>query len=268
MRYAVKLPEQKERRYWLVDTASLPEGEVLRRFYASTNQPMFRWLYDGTPYQTVRDSGPVLLDITQNDSVWQQYNAEWMPYAASVVIDTPTSLDDLQQRLAACLTIDTPGNGKGLLRFHEQAVLHLLLGEQQLDQVDRLALLGEDTCWSWPLCLSPDGIVYERHFSTGGTRITHDQQLRLDAATQQRLQGLRQFSRLMPLLGDAIHRFDLLQTEDDRINSLWRALEHYWHDTWQLNLPRKQAVDNAQGMLVKSDAFEHFIESLSLDAMT
>ncbi|MGM0856338.1 MAG: DUF4123 domain-containing protein [Pseudomonadota bacterium] len=267
MRYAVKLPEQKERRYWLVDTASLPEGEVLRRFYASTNQPMFRWLYDGTPYQTVRDSGPVLLDITQNDSVWQQYNAKWMPYAASVVIDTHTSLDDLQQRLAACLTINTPGNGKGLLRFHEQAVLHLLLGEQQLDQVDRLALLGEDTCWSWPLCLSQENIVHERYFSAGGNSLPDGRPLRLAPETQQRLQGLRQFSRLMPLLGDAVHRFDLLQT-DEEITSLWIALERYWVATLQASLPRKQALDNAQGMLVKSDAFEQFIEALSLDVMT
>lgn len=267
MRYAVKLPEQKERRYWLVDTASLPMGEVLRRFYASTNQPMFRWLYDGTPYQTVRDSGPVLLDITQNDSVWQQYNAEWMPYAASVVIDTPTSLDDLQQRLAACLTIDTPGNGKGLLRCHEQAVLHLLLGEQQLDQVDRLALLGEDTCWSWPLCLSQENIVHERYFSAGGNSLPDGRPLRLAPETQQRLQGLRQFSRLMPLMGDAIHRFNLLQT-DEEITSLWIALERYWVATLQASLPRKQAVENAQGKLITSDAFEHFIEALSLDAMT
>lgn len=267
MRYAAKLPEQRERRYWLVDTASLPEGEVLRRFYATTNQPMFRWLYDGTPYQAVRDSGPALLDITKDDSVWQQYAAKWMQHAASIVIDTPVSLNDLQQRLAACLTIDTPGNGMGLLRFHEPAVLHLLLGEKKLDQTDRLALMDKDTCWSWPLCRSADGIVYECHFSTGGNSIPSGKPLRLDEETQHRLQGLRQFSRLMPLLGDAVHRFDLLQKDDSCIISLWRALEHYWHDTWKLNLSRKQAVENAQGRLITSDAFEHFIESLSLEAM-
>lgn len=268
MRYAVNFPEQRERRYWLIDTASLPEGEVLRRFYAVVSEPMFRWLYDGTAYHAVRDSGPVLLDITHNADIWQQYSVDWMKHAASVVIDTPASLNDLQQRLAACLTIDTPGNGMGLLRFHEQAVLHLLLGEEKLDQADRLALMDKDTCWSWPLCRSADGIVYERHFSTGGNSIPSGKPLRLDEETQQRLQGLRQYSRLMPLLGDAIHRFDLLQKEDDCITSLWRALEHYWHDTWQLNLSRKQAVENAQGKLKTSDAFEHFIESLSLDAMT
>ncbi|MEG3080394.1 DUF4123 domain-containing protein [Halomonas sp. 5021] len=268
MRYAVNLPEQRERRYWLIDTASLPEGEVLRRFYSVVDQPMFRWLYDGTAYHGVRESGPVLLDITHNAKVWQQCSADWMPYAASVVIDTPASLDDLQQRLAACLTIDTSGSGMGLLRFHEPAVLHLLLGEEQLDQTDRLVLMGEDTCWSWPLCLSQENIVHERYFSAGGNNWPDGKPLRLAPETQQRLQGLRQFSRLMPLLGDAVHRFDLLQKEDDCITSLWWALEHYWHDTWQLNLSRKQAVENAQGKLIASDAFEHFIESLSLDAMT
>ncbi len=66
--------------------------------------------------------------------------------------------------------------------------------------------------------------------------------LRLNAVTQQRLQSLRQFSRLMPLLGDTIDRFDLLQQEDDGITSLWQALENYWHHTWQRNLLRKHAV--------------------------
>ncbi len=133
MPYAMSLPEQRERRYWLIDTASLPEGEVLRRFYTLVNQPQFRLLYDGTAYHTLRESGPVLLDITHDANVWRQCSTEWLPYAAMVIIDTPTPLDDLQHRLASCLTIDTPGNGKGLLRFHEQAALHILLGEKQLD---------------------------------------------------------------------------------------------------------------------------------------
>lgn len=268
MRYAMNLPEQRKRRYWLIDTASLPEGEVLRRFYTLVNQPQFRWLYDGTAYQTVRESGPVLLDITHNANVWRQCCADWLPYAAMVIIDTPTALDDLQQRLAACLTIDTPGNGKGLLRFHEQAALHILLGEEKLDPVDRLALMGEDTCWTWPLCFSCDGSIYECHVSMSDGSTPTGKPLQLNAVTQQRLQSLRQFSRLMPLLGDTIYRFNLLQQEDDGITSLWQALEHYWHHTWQRNLSRKQAVENAQDTLNTSDTLAHFIEALSLEAMT
>lgn len=268
MRYAMSLPERGAHRYWLIDTASLPEGEVLRRFYTLVNQPQFRWLYDGTAYHTVRESGPLLLDITHNANMWQQCSTDWLPYASMVVIDTPTALDDLQQRLAACLTIDTLGNGKGLLRFYEKTTLRLLLGEQQLDSVDRLALLGEDACWTWPLCPSPAGTVYERHFSAGGSRLPSDKPLRLSAETQQRLHDLRQFSRLVPVLGDALYRFDLLQQGDEGIASLWQALEHYWHHTWQRNLSRKQAVEQARDKLITSDGLEHFIEALSLESMT
>ncbi|TVP42470.1 MAG: DUF4123 domain-containing protein [Halomonas sp.] len=261
MRYAVTLPAPKKQRYWLVDTGSLPEGEVLRRFYGEATQPMFRWLYDGTAYQGVRDSGPVLLDITQNSDFWQQCCTEWVGVVASVVIDTNESLDDLQQRLAANLTIHTTGNGKGLLRFHEPAVLHLLLGEELLSPAGRLTLMGKNTSWYWALCRSQENIIYEHCSSGNGEGITPSNALRLDDATQQRLTGLRQFSRLMPLMGDAINRFGLLHSESE-ITSLWRALERYWSATWQTNLPRKQAVENARDMLVSSHALEQFMGEL------
>lgn len=273
MRYAVKLPEQRKQRYWLVDTGSLPEGEVLRRYYAEATQPTFRWLYDDTAYQGVRNSGPVLLDITQNSDFWQQCSTDWVVTAASVVIDTNETLDELQQRLATHLTIHTSGNGKGLLRFHEPAVLHLLLGEEQLSPAGRLTLMGKDTTWYWALCLSQGTVIHEHCSSVNSEDITPNQALRLDDVTQQRLTDLRQFSRLMPLMGDAIDRFDLLQSEDE-ITSLWRALEQYWGATWQTHLPRKQAVGNARDMLVSSNALEQFIDELgayvqssSLDAM-
>ncbi|SDM28380.1 protein of unknown function [Franzmannia pantelleriensis] len=261
MRYTQRLPEQKERRYWLIDPARLPEGEVLRCFYATTHQPMFRWLYDGTAFQAVRDSGPVLLDITQDDSVWQQFSTEWTGQVASVVIDTSESLNDLQQRLSAHLTIDTPGKGKGLLRFHEPAALHLLLGEALLSPPNRMALMGGDVCWTWPLCRYEESIVLERHISPRSTNATLGGALRLDVDTQQRLSGVSQFSRLMPVLGEAIQRFDLMQT-DVGITSLWRALECYWCATWQDRLPRRQAVEMVQGMLLRSGTLERLIEEL------
>lgn len=262
MRYTLTLPKQRQHRYWLVDTASLPEGEVLRHFYATTKQPMFRWLYDGTPYQAVRESGPVLLDITQDASAWRQFSAEWVGKAASVVVDTAEPLDELQQRLAASLTIQTSGNGIGLLRFHEPALLHLLLGEGLLSPANRRILAGEATCWFWPLCQSQGNIIHECYFSPGSTSVGSDRTLKIDTVIQQRLFGLRQFSRLMPLLGDAIYRFNLLQREE-QITSLWRELEQYWNATWQSNLPRKKAVENAQNMLVRSNELEQFIEALS-----
>ncbi|MDX5376125.1 MAG: DUF4123 domain-containing protein [Halomonas sp.] len=265
MRYTVDLPARVERRYWLVDTANLPEGEVLRRFYETTDQPDFLWLYEGTPYQAVRDSGPVLLDMTEDDRCWQQYRSEWAGHVASVVIDTPESLENLHERLAASLKIETPGEGAGLLRFHTPAALHLLLSEELLDPVDRLALVGEGVCWSWPLCQSQGNIVYERYFLAGNTSANDntraEKTLRLDASAQQRLQNSRQFSRLMPVLGDAIHRFDLLQREAE-ITTLWRELERYWHATWHIRLARKQAVQGAQDMLARSDALEQFIGEL------
>lgn len=269
MRYTLTLPAPKQHRYWLVETASLPENEVLRRFYATVQQPMFRWLYDGTAYQAVRDSGPVLLDITQDASVWHQFSAEWAGKAASVVIDTSESLDELHRRLAICLTIKTRGNGVGLLRFHEAAALHLLLGEEMLSLDNRVALMGESACWSWVLCQSQGGIVYEHYCSPKSVNnmdIAGRTALRLEDVTQQRLSSLTHFSRLMPVLGKAIYRFNLLPRQVE-ITLLWSALERYWHATWQSRLPRKQVVENALGMLASSNALEHFIETLSLDAM-
>ncbi|KFC51251.1 hypothetical protein DK37_19710 [Halomonas sp. SUBG004] len=55
---------------------------------------------------------------------------------------------------------------------------------------------------------------------------------------------------------------------DEGIASLWQALEHYWHHTWQRNLSRKQAVEQARDKLITSDGLEHFIEALSLESMT
>ncbi|PRY58286.1 uncharacterized protein DUF4123 [Vreelandella songnenensis] len=262
MRYALNLPETRNNRYWLVDTASLPEGEVLRRFYAITKQPMFRWLYDGTPYQAVRDSGPVLLDITHDDNVWQQYGFKWVGQTASVVIDTPESLDALQERLANCLTIQTPGGGFGLLRFHEPALLHLLLGEELLSPASRLALMGEEACWHWPLCQREGDVIHERYYSINPTGIEPSETLRLNNITQQRFAGLRQFSRLTALLGNTVHRFDLLQRDED-ITVLWRELEHYWHTTWKTGLKRKQAVESVESMLTRSDTLEQFVNELS-----
>lgn len=262
MRYALNLPETRNNRYWLVDTASLPEGEVLRRFYAITEQPMFRWLYDGTPYQAVRDSGPVLLDITHDDGIWQQYGFKWVGQAASVVLDTSESLDEMQERLAAALTIRTPGGGVGLLRFHEPALLHLLLGEELLSPANRLALMGEDACWHWPLCQREGDVIHERYYSINNTGGEPSETLRLDNITQQRLAGLRQFSRLTELLGNTVHRFDLLPTEED-ITFLWRELEHYWHATWKIGLKRKQAVENVESMLARSDTLEQFVNEMS-----
>ncbi|RUR56585.1 DUF4123 domain-containing protein [Vreelandella populi] len=262
MRYALNLPKQSDKRYWLVDTASLPEGEVLRRFYAIVKQPGFRWLYDGTPYQAVRDSGPVLLDITHDDSIWHQCGFEWAGVAASVVIDTSESLDALQERLANSLTIQTPGGGFGLLRFHEPALLHLLLGEKLLSPANRLALMGDNACWHWPLCQHQGDVLHERCNLINSTEIEPSETLRLDNITQQRLTGLRQFSRLTALLGNTVHRFDLLQTEED-ITFLWRELEHYWHATWKAGLKRKQAVENVESMLARSDTLEQFVNELS-----
>lgn len=262
MRYALNLPKQSNRRYWLVDTASLPEGEVLRRLYALAEHPDFRWLYDGTPYQAVRDSGPVLLDITHDDGVWQQCGFEWAGVAASVVIDTPESLDALQERLASILTIHTPGSGVGLLRFHEPALLHLLLGEELLSPANRLALMGDGVCWHWPLCQHHEDVLHERYEAVNSTRVAPSEALKLDNVTQQRIAGLRQFSRLMPLIGDAVHRFELLQREED-ITFLWRELEHYWHATCKASLKRKQAVENVESMLTRSGTLEQFVEELS-----
>ncbi|RUR40146.1 DUF4123 domain-containing protein [Vreelandella populi] len=262
MRYALNLPKQSDKRYWLVDTASLPESEVLCRFYAIAKQPDFRWLYDGTPYQTVRDSGPVLLDITHDDSVWHQCSFEWAGVAASAVIDTSESLDALQERLANSLTIQTPGGGFGLLRFHEPALLHLLLGEELFSPGNRLALAGENACWHWPLCQHQGDVLHERYDSVNSTGIEPSETVKLNNVTQQRLAGLRQFSRLTVLLGEAISRFDLLQTEED-ITFLWRELEHYWHATWKVSLKRKQAVEKVESMLARSDTLEQFVEELS-----
>ncbi|UYG04037.1 DUF4123 domain-containing protein [Halomonas sp. LR3S48] len=270
MRYAQSLPERTDRRYWLVDTANLPEGEVLRRVYETMTQPDFLLLYEGTPYHEIRDSGPVLLDITEDDSCWQQCRSEWVGCAASVIIDTRETLENLHERLAASLTIETSGGGKGLLRFHESAALHLLLGEGLLDPADRLALVGESACWSWPLCHSEGSIIHEHYYEPHSGTLVAGKALRLDVVAQQQLQDLRQFSRLMPVLGDTIHRFDLLQREET-ITTLWQALKRYWHATWQDSLPRKQAMADVQRMLVRSEAIDQFIGELgaySQDAFT
>ncbi|MCS2608576.1 DUF4123 domain-containing protein [Halomonas dongshanensis] len=263
MRYTSRLPQSRNRRYWLVDTSTLPEGEVLRCFYLSTQQPSFRWLYDGTPYQSVRDSGPVLLDITHEDTVLQKYGNAWAGRVASVLMDTPELLDDLQTRLANRLLVETSAQGVGLFRFHEPAALHLLLGEGLLSLAQRFSLMGPSTCWYWPFAKHQDRVTYELCYSSDVTRIPEHKPFRFDAEVQKRLAGIRHFSRLLPVLGEALHNFELYALEKETTH-LWQAIERYWSASLDANQPRKKVIDHLRFMLFNSHTLDQFVDRLNM----
>lgn len=267
MRYRSELLPAQHYRYWLVDIASLPPNEVLQRYYAWVDVPSFRWLYANTAYHHVRDVGPVLLDITQAEEFFQHHQTEWLHQAASLVIDTPLSLEALQQRLAAFVTVDLGGPGMGLFRFHEPVALHLLLGEGLLSEPRRHALVGPETRWAWALCQCREGLVYETHDVSDTVESTIPALLPLDDAIQQRLAKGKQLSRLMPLLGAAVDRFGLRQ-DPEAMSRLWLSLEHYWHANRDAALPLKRVVGEAHRMLEQAESLEHLeaqLESSSTD---
>ncbi|GHC39469.1 DUF4123 domain-containing protein [Aidingimonas halophila] len=240
MRYSLGLPEAAGRRYWLVETASLPEHEVLRRFYEAVESPAFRWLYEGTTHDALKDAGPILLDVTEAPA----FLAEWLDAwgdLASVVIDAPLPIGEMQAHLAGFVTARLEPEGEGLLRFHEPMVLHLLLGEGLLSRAYRSAMLGSGSRWHWPICRCHDGWLFESAASGQAEVGSAPLPVTLTAETVGRLSGLQQLTRLMPVLAEALDRH-ALHGDDDSISTLWRELEHYWHGVIAQRLPVRKAV--------------------------
>ncbi|UYG07258.1 DUF4123 domain-containing protein [Halomonas sp. M4R1S46] len=239
MRYSLGLPETAGRRYWLVETASLPEHEVLRRFYEAVEAPAFRWLYEGTAHDALKDAGPVLLDVTEAPEFLAERLDAWGDMA-SVVIDALLSIDELQAHLAGFVTARLEPEGEGLWRFHEPMALHLLLGEGLLGHAHRAAMLGREARWHWPICRCHDGWLFESAVSYSESASVH-LPLTLEAETVRRLSGLQQLTRLMPVLADALDRHEL-HRDDDSISALWRELESYWHGVAEQRFPVRKAA--------------------------
>ncbi|WP_328716266.1 DUF4123 domain-containing protein [Halomonas elongata] len=227
MRYSLGIPESAGRRYWLVETASLPEYEVLRRFYEAVESPEFRWLYEGTTYDALKNAGPVLLDVTGVPDFLAERLDAWRELAA-VIIDTPLPIDELRAHLAGFVTARLEPEGQGLLRFHEPMALHLLLGEGGLGQASQAAMLGVEARWHWPVCRCRSGWLFEsvamNRTEVGNIRLP----LQIEAEMVERLSGIQRLTRLMPVLADALDRHGLHE-DDDGISALWRDMEKYWH---------------------------------------
>ncbi|WP_046079158.1 DUF4123 domain-containing protein [Halomonas sp. HG01] len=240
MRYSLGLPEAAGRRYWLVETASLPQHEVLRRCYEALEAPEFRWLYEATAHDALKDVGPVLLDVTEAAAFLAERLDAWGDLAM-VVIDTPLSIDEVQAHLAGFVTARLEPEGEGLWRFHEPMALHLLLGEGLLGQDSRTAMLGREARWHWPICRCQGGWLFETVTSDRSESASVPLPLTLEAATVRRLSGLQQLTRLMPVLAEALDRH-ALHGDDDSISALWRELESYWHDVSAKRIPARKAA--------------------------
>lgn len=240
MRYSLGLPEAAGRRYWLVETASLPQHEVLRRCYEAVEAPEFRWLYEATAHDAVKDAGPVLLAVTEAPGFLAERLDAWSGLA-SIVIDTPQAIDELQAHLAGFVTARLEPEGEGLWRFHEPMALHLLLGEGLLGRSYRAAMLGRESRWHWPICRCHDGWLFESAASDQAEAASVPLPLTLEAETVRRLSGLQQLTRLMPVLAKVLDRH-ALHGDDDSISALWRELESYWHGMVDQRLPTRKAA--------------------------
>ena len=240
MRYSLGLPEAAGRRYWLVETASLPEYEVLRRVYEAVEAPEFRWLYEGTTYDALKDAGPVLLDVTEAPEFLAERLEGWVDLA-SVVIDAPLSIDELQAHLAGFVTARLEPEGEGLWRFHEPMALHLLLGEGLLGQARQAAMLGGEARWYWPICRCQNGWLFESAVSGQAEAASVPLPVTLEAKVVERLSGLQQLTRLMPVLADALDRH-ALHGDDDSVSALWRELESYSHGVAKRRRPARKAA--------------------------
>ncbi|WP_275289095.1 DUF4123 domain-containing protein [Halomonas elongata] len=241
MRYSLGLPEAAGRRYWLVETASLPEHEVLRRFYEAVESPEFRWLYEGTIHDALKDAGPVLLDVTEVPAFLAERLEAW-DGLATVVIDSPLSIGDMQAHLAGFVTARLEPEGEGLWRFHEPMALHLLLGEGLLGRAHRSAMLVSGSRWHWPICRCHDGWLFESAASGQAEAGSAPLPVTLTAETVARLSGLQQLTRLMPVLAEALDRHGLFG-DDDSISALWRELERYWHGAAEQRWPVRKAAE-------------------------
>lgn len=265
MRYQLELGEASHSRYWLIDAASLPPHEALRRYYEGVESPCFRWLYEATPYRAAQEAGPLLLDITGAGDFFRHYRAEWLHHAAALVIDTPLPIDALQDHLAAAVRVGLPGEGQGLLRFHEPMLLHLLLGEGLLPTAQRDALVGSGNRWAWALCRHSTGTLYETYRVAADDDPRPAPALSLDRATLTQLTAIERLSRLMPLLGTALERFDRL-TAPSEISCLWLSLADYWRAQRERGTPQKQAVATAQQMLAQAGDWAALLERLEASA--
>ncbi|WP_175491596.1 DUF4123 domain-containing protein [Onishia taeanensis] len=240
MRYSLGLPESSGQRYWLLETASLPEHEVLRRCYEAIENPEFRWLYEATAHDALKSAGPVLLDVTETPDFLAERLDAWGDLAM-VVIDTPLSIDEVQAHLASFVTARLEPEGEGLWRFHEPMALHLLLGEGLLSHGQQAAILGRETRWHWPICRCRDGWLFESAESGQAETTSVPLPLTIDPETARRLSGLQQLKRLMPVLAGALDRH-ALHDDHDSISALWRELESYWHNVSAKRLPSRKAA--------------------------
>lgn len=240
MRYSLGLPEATGQCYWLVETASLPDNEVLRRFYEAVEVPEFRWLYEGTAYEPLKTAGPVLLNVTEAPGFISEWLDTWRDLAG-VLIDSPLVIDEMQAHLAGFVTARLAPEGEGLLRFHEPMALHLLLGEGLLGQGGREAMLGREARWYWPICRCLEGWLFESAATSQGEVGSVPLSLTLEAATVERLSRLQQFTRLMPVLADTLDHY-LLHGDGDSISALWQELENYWHGTAGQRVSARRAV--------------------------
>ena len=241
MRYSLGLPEVAGRRYWLVETASLPEHEVLRRFYEVVEAPECRWLYQQTRLDAMKEAGPVLLDVTAAPTFPAEQLEAWGG-VAGVIIDTPLSIEEVQAHLARLVTVRLKPEGEGVWRFHEPMALHLMLGEGLLDRTHRAAMQGQEARWYWPICRCHDGWLFESAVSDRTEAVQVPWPVTLEAATVRRLSGIQQLSRLMPVLADLLDRH-ALQEDTDAITALWLDLEGYWIEVAQSRQPARQAVE-------------------------
>lgn len=206
--------EERQRCLLMIDAARYDKGDVLKALYTYDDNPQWCWLFENTPFDRVRDAGPVVVETALGSPLCHQAVMQWADDGALAIVVTAQGPEVAMTGFRQSLMVQLPTRGPCILRPYDGRFLEVLsvclpealeglvgAGDQLIWPID----YGEATHWS-----AAQGINTE----ADGLQRNHGNRL------EELLGWIQAWPRCTAIVNDSDN---MLHLTTQRIRTLWSA---------------------------------------------
>lgn len=160
----------------VVDAAQLDDNEVLQALYATTEAPVWHWLFDDSALSLHADAGPVVVETHANSEFCSHAIHHWAGKGLVFIVSEQPA-DSLLAGLRQMLWVDLETFGPTILRAYDTRFLQLF---HQCMPQQMAALAGPEVTWVWGVDV-PEGVDWSvLHVGSESVPISTNQSLEFE----------------------------------------------------------------------------------------